>query len=270
MPIRKTFLSLCLAGSLLWAQEPAEGESDGQEPQAEYEFKFEVPPPAPKKRTHFEWTGYTELGYNHFLGVPDTLRGSLEGAGSIKINSNFFPRLRIGSAVYVGVGLFGLAIREVRFEEPVRLFRTEGGALGYQIDSLPGSVRAKSKLQLGYYRFPIELGLLYKKFHFAVFGYGEMLLWAKHKRKYREGSELFRFVEYGNRTFRTEPFQYGVGARIGYRGIGVFATYSLSPLWKAGKGPENVLPFQAGLYIFDASSSKSSFSRKARSTAVRW
>lgn len=266
MLFRSLFLSLCLAGNLVWAQEPSQDENEEQEaPQTEYEF------PAPKKRTRFDWTGYSEIGYNHFLGAPNTLRGSVEGLGSIKINTNFFPRLRIGSALYVGMGLFGLAIREVRFEEPVRLFRTEDGALGYEIDSLPGSVRAKSKLQLGYYRFPIEVGVLHRKFHIAVFGYGEVLLWAKHKRKYREGSELSRFVEYGNRTFRTDPLQYGVGARLGYRGVGVFATYALSPLWKAGQGPEKVQPLQVGIYLFDAASGKGSASRrKARATAVRW
>ncbi len=269
MHVKKVFLSFSLAASLLWAQQPAEEESEDKETQTE-EYELIIPSP-PKKRNFFDWTEYGEIAYNRFLGAPDTLRGSLEGLGSIKLNANFFPRLRIGSALYVGLGLVGAAIREVRFEEPVRLFRTEGGSLGYQIDSLPSAVRAKSKLQLGYYRFPIELGVLYKKFHLAVFGYGEVLLWAKHKRKYREGSSLSRSVEYGNRTFRTDPLQYGVGARIGYRGVGVFAAYSLSPLWRSGQGPENVQPLQVGLYFFDASSgTASSARRKARSTAVRW
>lgn len=269
MHFKKIFLSLCLAASLLWAQQPAEEESEDKEAQTE-EYELIIPSP-PKKRTFFGWTEYGEIAYNRFLGAPDTLKGSLEGLGSIKLNANFFPRLRIGSALYVGVGLVGLAIREVRFEDPVRLFRTEGGALGYQIDSLPSVVRAKSKLQLGYYRFPVELGFLYKKFHLAVFGYGEVLLWAKHKRKYREGSWFSRSVEYGNRTFRTDLLQYGVGARIGYGGVGVFAAYSLSPLWRSGQGPENVRPLQVGLYFFDASSGKASSSRrKARSTAARW
>lgn len=204
----------------------------------------------PTKRIRWGNISHQEIAYNHLLGAPDTLRGSVEGLGSIKLNLSWLPHLRIGS-VYLGAGL-GVAIREVRFEEPVILSRTDEKRLHYEVYELPAGVSGKSKLQLGYLRVPLELGLLRRKFNFAVFGYGDLLLWAKHKRKYREQGNLTRLIFYGNRNILTEILQYGLGARIGYRGIGVFASYNLSPLWQPERGPANVHALQGGIYFFES------------------
>ncbi|MEN2992521.1 MAG: hypothetical protein ABDH91_03095 [Bacteroidia bacterium] len=216
-----------LAGFMLWAQEAS---------------------PGMVRKSRWGWQTYFEVGYNRFLGIPDTLRGSLRGAGSIKVNFATFPFLRLG-AFYIGAGL-GLTIREVRFAKIVRLFSTPDNKLGYLVENLPSSVRAKSKLQLGYLRVPVELGLLKGTFNFAVYGFGELLLWSKHKRKYAQNGELARFISYGNDVVHTDILQYGVGARIGYRSIGLFASYNLSPLWSGGRGPANVHPLQVGIYFF--------------------
>lgn len=260
MPATCRALGIALLLALSWAQEKPD--TSAQEDRPEPAPLVEEPPLTPEKAKRTLRSGhqaYTEIAYNHWLNAPDSLRGSLEGLGSIKLNFSWLPHLRLG-ALYLGTGL-GLTIRETRFEEPVNLYRS-GEALSYTLDSLPASVQAKSKLQLGYLRLPIELGLLYKKFHLAVFGYGEYLLWAKHKRKYREGDDLARLVFYGNRTFLTTPFQYGVGARLGYRGIGIFASYNLTTLWEKGKGPADVRPLQVGLYFFDPTPSTSKGKRR--------
>lgn len=208
-----------------------------------------LPPLRHSKKAKWGIQSYQEIAYNHLLGAPEALRGSLEGLGSIKLNLSWLPYLRV-SRLYMGIGL-GTAIREVRFEEQVVLGRTEEGRLTYDIEELPSAVRAKSKLQLGYLRIPAEIGILWKSFNLAGFGFAEALLWAKHKRKFREGQVLTRIVSYGNRNFLTEPIQYGIGARIGYRGIGLFGTYNLSFLWKAPRGPSKVQLLQAGIYFFE-------------------
>ncbi|MCS7297479.1 MAG: hypothetical protein RMK19_05315 [Bacteroidia bacterium] len=205
---------------------------------------------------------YQEVAYNSLLGSPETLQSSVEGLGSIKINLSLLPRLRFG-AFYFGAG-GGIAIREVRFEEPLILFSTPEKRFNYFVDSMPENVRTKSKFQLGYLRIPIEIGILRRNFNFAVFAYGEALIWSKHKRKYREGNDLSRFIVYGNRNFQTEIVQYGIGGRIGYRGIGIFGAYNLSPLWRSEKGPKNVRALQAGIYIFQTlHTGSSSPTRKA-------
>lgn len=233
--------------------------------QEEDENKADLSPR--RKGVRWDLLSHQEIAYNRLMGAPDTLAGSLEGLGSIKLNLSWIPNLRMG-AFYIGAGL-GLAIREVRFEEPVILYRTPEKRMGYTIDVLPDNTRAKSKLQLGYIRLPLELGILRRKFNLAVFGYGEALLWAKHKRKYREGNDLARFISYGNRVVQTDILQYGVGARLGYRGIGVFAAYNLSPLWSGDRGPSNVHFLQAGIYFFESGRlGSSSTARKARATAT--
>ncbi|MCS7188597.1 MAG: hypothetical protein RMJ66_01005 [Bacteroidia bacterium] len=242
----------------LWAQEVEEREDEESIEPPYYHHK-----PSP-----WRWELYSEIGYNQFLGIPETLRNSLEGLGSVKVNLYLMPMLHIGQAFYIGTGI-GLTIRETRFEEPVALFPQADKRLGYRIDSLSSNIRAKSKLQLGYLRIPLEIGLLYRKFNLALYGYGELLTWAKHKRKYRQGSELSRTVEYGNRLFLTEPLQYGVGVRLGYRGLGLFASYNLSFLWEESKGPRQVRPFQAGLYFFDALRLGGKRLHKGRTTAIR-
>ncbi|MCX7606795.1 MAG: outer membrane beta-barrel protein [Bacteroidia bacterium] len=258
---QKILASILILLPLLWGQDP-EGEHHDDTPE---ESTWQQPTPSPR-RTRWGWQYYQELGYNQFLGIPDTLRNSVEGLGSIKINLSWLPHLRIGSALYIGAG-FGVAIRETRFEEPISLYKTASNTFGYTLDSLPPSVQAKSKFQLGYLRIPLEMGFLYKKFNFAVFGFGEALLWAKHKRKYREGSDLTRAVVYGNHNFRTNPLQYGVGARVGYKGIGLFATYNLSSLWEGQNGPANVRALQAGIYFFEGTRAKARV-KKTRLTAT--
>ncbi|MCS6894852.1 MAG: hypothetical protein NZZ60_01730 [Bacteroidia bacterium] len=218
--------------------------------------------PAPKPN-RWRVLSHQEIAYNHFMGAPDTLRGSVEGLGSIKLNISWLPALRMGS-FYIGMG-GGIAIREVRFEKPVTLFRLSNEQVGYIVDSLPDDVRAKSKFQLGYLRIPLEIGILKRRFNFAIFGYGEALLWVKHKRKYREDNDQARFVSYGNRLYHTDGLQYGVGARLGYRGIGLFATYNLSPLWSRNRGPSDVHMLQAGIYFFQSASIKSDKSSKNKS-----
>jgi hypothetical protein len=50
--------------------------------------------------------------------------------------------------------------------------------------------------------------------------------------------------------FNFSPFRYGITARIGYRGLKLFANYYLTPLFEKGKGPSTELyPFSAGLIL---------------------
>jgi hypothetical protein len=221
-------------------------------------------PPSPTRKIHWKSNFYLEAGYNHFLGMPADLATTPYGLGSIKLNFQPMRMLRVGKLFYVGSGL-GLVIREVRFEKNAILYRDTTGFLTYTFDTLVTTqgYSAKSKFQLGYLRLPLEVGILYKGFQLAAYGYGEILMWARQKRKYSTGSETIKQIQSGNENFGTEAFQYGVGARLGYRGIGVFANYNLSSLWNSSKGPDNVHPLQAGIYFYNSL-------RPKRSRKWRW
>ncbi len=253
------YLWICLALlGLGWAQETP----DSQEAP---EVAEETPPPsAPRRKVRWKSNAYLELGYNQFRGLPADLSTTIEGLGSIKFNLQGMEMLRIGKAFYMASGS-GIAIREVRFEKNAVLYRDTTGFLTYTFDTLPAALgySTKSKFQLAYLRVPLEIGILYKGLQLAAYGYGDLLLWIFQKRKYTDGDEKNKFILARNRNFGTEPLQYGIGGRVGYRGIGVFANYNLSPLWRSTEGPDNVHPFQVGVYFFN------SLYKKAKSPAKR-
>ncbi len=240
-------LSLLMMG---WAQETPESQDSP-------EAAENVPSPKLARKIWLRSNFYMEIGYNRFLGLPADLATTTQGAGSIKLNFQGLQMLRIGK-FYLGGGV-GLTIREVRFEKNAVLYRDTTGFLTYTLDTLTTlqGYSAKSKFQLGYLRLPLEVGILHKGFQMAVYGYGELLAWARQKRKYATSDESVKQIQSGNKNFGTDAFQYGLGARIGYRGLGVFANYNLSPLWRSTKGPDNVRPFQVGLYFFNSLYKKS-------------
>lgn len=201
--------------------------------------------PSSPRRWRFQL--YEEIGYNHWIGLPAALRTTIEGGGSIKPNLKLLPYFTLGT-FYVGMG-GGIAIREVRFEKTILLF-DENNRLSHDTPTLPSGTRAKSKFQLGYFHLPLEIGLHWRKFHLAAFGFGEFLLWSKYKLKYRQGQELTRYIVYGNSIFLTDILQYGIGGRVGWGGIGIFGSYNLSALWRREKGPFGVHPLQVGLYTY--------------------
>ncbi len=233
--------------TLGWAQEAPESQ---EVPEAAEEAPSS---PAPRRKVRWKSNFYLELGYNQFLGLPADLATTIQGLGSIKFNLQGLEMLRIGKAFYIASGT-GIAIREVRFEKNAILYRDTTGFLTYTFDTLPAAqgYSTKSKFQLAYLRVPLEIGILYRGFQLAAYGYGDLLLWVFQKRKYTDKDERNKFVLARNKNFGTEPLQYGIGGRIGYRGIGIFANYNLSPLWQGSKGPDNVRPFQVGIYFFNS------------------
>jgi len=227
-------ITLLMGSFCLWAQEERTHEEE-----APRKMKFRL-------RSNF----YTEIGYNQFLGLPADLATTVQGLGSIKLNFQAMEMLRVNK-FYIGSGP-GIVMREIRFEKNAILYRDTTDFLTYRFDTLTTAqgYSAKSKFQLGYLRVPLEFGILHKGFQLAAYGYVDILAWVRHKRKYATSDESIKTIQIGSKNFGTDVLQYGVGGRIGYRGLGVFANYNLSPLWRSSKGPDNVRPLQAGVYFF--------------------
>lgn len=63
-------------------------------------------------------------------------------------------------------------------------------------------------------------------------------------------------VKYGDNKekdrsgFNMNAFKYAATARVGYKDLGFFATYSLTPLFETGMGPE-LTPFTIGISFLD-------------------
>ena len=198
------------------------------------------------------WEGL-ELGFNGFdqadysaYVAKDFM--SLNQGKSTEIDLNFYE-LNIGLAKsYVGlVSGMGLSFNNYRFENPFTieksLTRTEAVPLVY--DNL-----SKSKLAVSYLNIPVLL-----EFQIPVNNNeGRLYINAGIIGGVKIGSHTK--VKYGDTKdkdhsgFNLNAFKYEATARIGYKDIGLFAKYSLTPLFQDDKGPV-LTPFTIGISFLD-------------------
>ena len=200
------------------------------------------------------WEGI-EFGFNAFdrpdysmYSPADKDFMSLNQGKSLELDFNFYE-LNIGLVKnYVGlVSGMGLNFNNYRFENPYTLqkgqFVTE--PVGLNPDNL-----SKTKLAATYLKVPLLL-----EFQIPVNqNEGRLFLNAGLIGGVKIGSHTK--VKYGDKKdkdrsgFNLNSFKYEATARIGYKDICLFANYSLTPLFQAGKGPE-LTPFTIGISFLD-------------------
>ena len=73
---------------------------------------------------------------------------------------------------------------------------------------------------------------------------GGVKLWSNTKMKYTVSGEKSKEKAKGD--YNLSPLRWGVTARVGYRALGFYANYCMTPLFKEGLGPE-LNPFAVGL-----------------------
>lgn len=190
-----------------------------------------------------------ELGFNGFdkpdysmYDVSDFM--SLNQGKSMEVNVNFYE-LNIGLVKsYVGlVSGMGLSFNSYRFENPYTIAkgaeRTEPVALNFEDLS-------KTKLAVSTLKVPLLL-----EFQIPVNQHeGRLYVNAGVVGGVRIGSHTK--VKHGDTkdkdrsSFNMNSFSYAATARVGYKDMGLFATYNLTPLFETGKGPE-LTPFTIGI-----------------------
>ena len=203
-------------------------------------------------RFNGHWEGI-EFGFNSF-DKPDY--SAYEGLEFMELNQgksmefdfNFYE-LNIGLAKsYVGlVSGMGLSFNNYRFENPYTLVkgtsRTEPLPLDFEDLS-------KTKLAISYLNVPLLL-----EFQIPVNqNEGRLFVNAGLVGGVKIGSHTK--VKHGDTKdkdrsgFNLNSFKYAATARIGYKGVSLFANYSLTPLFQTGKGPE-LTPFTIGISFLD-------------------
>lgn len=97
----------------------------------------------------------------------------------------------------------------------------------------------KNKLNTWYAQVPLLLcfqtkpSKMKKNFHFGIGGFAGLFLGASTKQKSEErGKAIFRD------DYNLNPLRYGLTARIGFGKLEFYSTYTLSPLFRDGQGPE--------------------------------
>lgn len=109
----------------------------------------------------------------------------------------------------------------------------------------------KNKLRESFITVPLLLELntsktRSKNFHIAAGVIGGLKLGSSTKQVFKEDNKTFKDVRKDD--YNLYPFKLDATVRIGYGNFTMFATYSLTPLFQAGKGPE-LYPFNIGLRI---------------------
>ncbi len=86
-----------------------------------------------------------------------------------------------------------------------------------------------------------------KSFHISAGVIAGLNLQTKIKYKYKDADGNTK-KEKDKQSFNTNPFRVSLTTRVGYGRFNVFATYSLTPLFEDGRGPE-LYPFTVGVTL---------------------
>lgn len=193
----------------------------------------------------FGFNGFDKADYSAY-NVSDFME--LNQGKSMEFSFNFYE-LNIGLAKsYVGlVSGMGLSFNSYRFENP---YTIEKGLNRTEPVLLDQENLAKTKLAISYLNVPLLL-----EFQIPVNqNEGRLFINAGLIGGVKIGSHTK--VKYGDDKvkdrsgFNMNSFKYAATARVGYKDISLFATYSLNPLFQTGKGPE-LTPFTIGISFLD-------------------
>jgi len=195
----------------------------------------------------FGFNGFDKPDYSMYTSSPQDFMALNQGK-SAEFNFNFYE-LNIGLAKsYVGlVSGMGLSFNSYRFDNP---FTLERGANRTEPLPLDPENLAKTKLAVSYLNVPLLLEFQIPVNHnegrlFINAGLvGGVKIGSHTKVKYGDNKDKVRS------GFNMNSFKYAATARIGYKDVSLFATYSLTPLFQTGKGPE-LTPFSIGISFLD-------------------
>ena len=195
------------------------------------------------------WAGL-EVGMNMFSSTDYSLYDgdeffSLVPGKSLTWNLNFaewaFKNEKNNFALVTGLGF---SFSDYRFDQSITIEKDDNGMI-VPVDLDPDGLK-KSKLNMTYLTAPLMLEVKTplrmggSRLYLAGGVIGGLNIGAHTKYKYNGNKEKAR----GN--FNINTFKYELTGRIGFGDFCVFANYSMTPLFKDGKGPE-LYPLMIGI-----------------------
>jgi len=226
-----------------------------------------------ERRNMFTYWAGLDLGVNTLLG-PDNdadLSGNAEFMEIDNARSRFFSINFMEQKVEFGSHHFGLLtglgweFTNYHLKNNVLLAYNTDSVYGVEIDSpefrknklRQMGLRVPLMLEFNTKRAPLptEEEILAKKakgfdrkgnFHLAAGVVGSWYFDTMYKQKYRLEGENRKDRDKGD--YLLLPYRAAASVRVGYGALNLFAEYSLTPLFREGKGPE-LTPFNIGLTI---------------------
>ncbi len=202
------------------------------------------------------WAGF-ELAFNGYLNkdngtaLPAQYEFlTLNDAKSIGVNLNVFElNANIINNRFGVVSGIGIQWNNYRFGDNVVLVPDSGRVYGFHNTNITTYI--KSKLVESWLRVPLFLEYQTaqkksKQFHIAagaVFGYK---IGSHSKQVHFEGGDRTKPKIYND--FYLNPVKLDAEIRIGWGLINLFASYSLTPMYKENKGPE-IYPYMIGITL---------------------
>lgn len=206
------------------------------------------------------WAGL-EVGVNIMTGTDYSIyNGEYEEFGdfldlnpgkSLSWNLNFaefaFKNERKTFGVVTGLGL---SFNDYTFNDPVTIEKENGAGMivpVYLPNDNDGHGIKKSKLHVNYITAPLMLEVKTplrmgsSRLYLAGGVIGSLYLGSHTKYKYYKGNK-----EKSKSGYHVNQWKYELTGRIGFGDFCVFANYSMTPLFKDGKGPEGA-PLMIGI-----------------------
>jgi hypothetical protein len=198
------------------------------------------------------WAGL-EVGVNIMTGTDYSIYGEnyenfgdfldLNPGKSLSWNLNFaeFAFKNESKTFGVVTGL-GLSFNDYTFNDPVSIEKLDGGGMTvpvYLPNDSEGSGIKKSKLHVNYITAPLllevktPLRMGSSRMYLAGGVIGSLYLGSHTKYKYYKGGK-----EKSKSGYNINQWKYELTGRIGFGDFCVFANYSMTSLFKDGKGPE--------------------------------
>jgi hypothetical protein len=236
-----------------------ENESDENETKAGIENKSSEKHKS-NKSSEFKghWAGF-QLGLNNYLNSTNSM--SLD-------NSMNYMDLNTDRSWTYGLNLlqydFGFGTNKVgmvtglgiewsnyNFERNYSILRDSIGVIQPYDLSYLGSIQ-KNKLSTTFLNVPLLLEFQIpagkKRIYFSGGLIGGIKLGSHTKIVYKENGDKKKIKDKDD--YNLNSLRYGITARAGYKGLNLFATYNLTPLFETNKGPE-LYPFYIGLTLID-------------------
>ncbi len=184
-----------------------------------------------------------DFGFNRGIKSPNNFSQGFWGSRTV--NMYYQYPIRMGRSHFSFNPGVGGSFERWLFKNDYVLADTVGGAVG-EFSLVSGSTYfagiKKSMLVANYVEIPLEFRFdtapedIARSFNIAIGGRVGYLFDSKMKVKYREDSETKIMKDKQN--LGLSQFRFGVYSRIGIGSFNFFGFYNLTPLFEAGKGPD--------------------------------